>query len=56
MIFCNCIICKQPFSNLNVFTVEGAKEVNISGMCEICFDALFANDEEECDYDDEGAF
>jgi len=42
-----------------VFTVEGAKETVISGMCEICFDGLFANTiytDEEDSYDDEGAF
>lgn len=47
MTYTHCICCKQPFSSLNVFTVAGAKETTISGMCEICFDGLFANEEKE---------
>lgn len=43
----HCIQCKAPFSELNVFTREGARETNISGMCEICFDALFEDMEED---------
>lgn len=42
-----CIECKEPFKfGVNVFTNDGAKEVGISGMCERCFDALFAERED----------
>ena len=48
-----CIHCGEAFSNKNVFTREGMAEIAISGMCEVCFDELFANLEEEFDgYDD----
>jgi hypothetical protein len=47
MTYTKCEMCKQPFSALNVFSVEGAKETQISGLCEACFDSLFADDEED---------
>lgn len=37
-----CLDCKQPFSDKNVFTEGGWKEVRISGLCEKCWDDLFA--------------
>lgn len=33
-----CICCKEEISNHNVFTQAGWREVEISGMCEVCFD------------------
>lgn len=37
-----CIDCKQPFKfGKNIFTVEGHREVRISGTCEKCFDSYF---------------
>ena len=48
MKYAHCICCGYEFSKLNVFTVDGAKETQISGTCEKCFDELFA---EEDDYD-----
>lgn len=39
-----CIDCGQPFTDANVHTDEGWRETKISGMCEDCFDALFAED------------
>ena len=36
-----CISCEQPFSEKNVFTRDGAREVAISGCCEKCFDKIF---------------
>lgn len=43
-----CINCGETFSKENIFTELGALETQISGMCEICFDALedFAEDEQ----------
>jgi hypothetical protein len=42
-----CFRRKQPFTSANVFTAAGMREVAISGMCEKCFDAIFADDEDE---------
>jgi hypothetical protein len=45
-----CIQCHEPFKfGVNVFTVDGQKEVAISGLCEKCFDALFEDDDESED-------
>lgn len=39
-----CKCCGEPISHDNVFTKEGVAEVNISGLCEVCFDnSLFAD-------------
>lgn len=40
-----CNICYKPFTTDNVFTIEGAREIEISGFCEKCFDALFEDEE-----------
>lgn len=45
--YTECIQCKEPFSKENVFTQEGARETQISGMCEKCFDKLFADVDDE---------
>lgn len=40
--FKHCVECKQPFVwKVNVFTMDGAAETKISGLCEKCFDAMF---------------
>lgn len=41
-----CIDCKQPAAP-KCHTPEGRGEYRISAMCEECFDALFAEDDEE---------
>jgi hypothetical protein len=41
-----CLLCKEAFSEANVFTNEGHKETQISGICERCFDQLFTSDED----------
>lgn len=41
-----CIDCGLPFKG-RVFTEDGAREVHISGMCEVCWDTLFADTEDE---------
>jgi len=46
----HCISCKQPFSPDNVFTIEGARETTLSGMCEVCWDELF---EDFCDMEED---
>lgn len=39
-----CIECKQPNPLSRCHTYLGKKEYYISGMCEECFDKLFAED------------
>ena len=46
MRFKDCVSCRKPFSDLNVKTPLGWKETQISGMCETCFDNLFADKED----------
>jgi hypothetical protein len=36
-----CRSCKQPFSDKNVHTDAGRREIQISGICEDCFDRMF---------------
>lgn len=38
-----CRTCREPFSDKNVHTDAGRREVQISGICEDCFDAAFAD-------------
>lgn len=40
----NCRSCKEPFSDKNVHSAAGWAETRISGMCEDCFDAAFAEE------------
>ena len=44
---CTCTFCKQPFTELNIFTVEGIREIAITNTCESCFDSFF----DDCDDD-----
>lgn len=39
-----CIKCAEPFSDKNTHTAAGWKETRITGMCEDCFDKLFAKE------------
>lgn len=39
--YTKCCDCKQPFTQLNVKSLLGWRETQISGMCETCFDKLF---------------
>jgi len=39
-----CSACRKLFSNANTHTALGWKETQISGFCEDCFDALFAEE------------
>lgn len=41
----SCISCTEPFSKQNVFTEAGWREVQISRMCERCFDELFDDED-----------
>lgn len=41
-----CVICQKPFSDENVKTQAGWKEIKISGMCETCFDRVTEEDDE----------
>jgi hypothetical protein len=40
-----CIGCGHAFSEENVHSDAGWREVKLSNMCEDCFDALFADEE-----------
>jgi hypothetical protein len=43
-----CVRCKQELVvGENILTPAGAREAEISGVCETCFDTIFADDEEE---------
>jgi hypothetical protein len=44
--FEKCVSCQKPFSKENVFTDAGQRETQISGMCEVCFDAITSEDDE----------
>jgi hypothetical protein len=48
-----CVQCKKPFrfgergeDGANVFTLPGQRETGITGMCELCWDALFSDTED----------
>lgn len=41
-----CINCGEKFSSVNIFTDAGARESQISSMCEKCFDELFADEDD----------
>jgi len=41
-----CVECEQPYTHRNVFTAHGVAEIQISGLCEDCFDAAFPEDHE----------
>ena len=43
----HCYECKEPFTHKNVFTSAGWRETNISHLCERCWDAMFAEDDDE---------
>ena len=36
----NCLYCKKPFTIDNVYSIDGLNEIDISGLCELCFDEL----------------
>jgi hypothetical protein len=42
----NCISCRMP-ARPRCYSQAGLNEYAISGMCEICFDELFAEPDEE---------
>ena len=49
-----CIECKRPFKGgkkgqpgVNVYSNDGMREIKITGMCELCFDGLFDEAENE---------
>lgn len=44
-----CLSCGATFTPENVHTAAGWRETQISGMCEDCFDELFAEPETEGD-------
>jgi len=41
-----CIQCGHPFTEANVHTDAGWRESKLSHMCEDCFDAMFAEEED----------
>lgn len=42
-----CISCGEEFSEKNVFTPAGWREIYISGMCEKCFDKACSDDNDD---------
>ena len=42
-----CVICGEPFTEKNVFTEAGWREIRISGFCEVCFDRATLEVEED---------
>jgi hypothetical protein len=44
-----CICCKEVFSDKNVYSAAGWREIHITQMCELCFDeaTLIEEDEDE---------
>ena len=50
-----CVQCKQPIERRepyeqkpgSIYSYEGAREYNISGLCEYCWDKIFEEDEED---------
>ena len=45
--YIKCILCKEPFTESNVYTDLGWKETQVSGMCEKCFDECFMDNEDD---------
>lgn len=43
-----CVECGQPAAG-RCYSEAGRREFKLSGMCEVCFDAAFAEDDEEDD-------
>lgn len=41
-----CWRCREPFTEQNVFTPAGERELYISGTCEACFDEIMDSGEE----------
>lgn len=48
-----CIHCNELFSKGNVFTEDGWRETEISGMCEKCFDEVCSYEDDEPEEDEE---
>jgi hypothetical protein len=42
-----CINCKRPFTADSAYSSLGWAETQISGVCEPCFDKLFADEDED---------
>ena len=42
-----CVKCKDAFSSENVFTSAGWRETGLSGFCERCWDAMFAEEDDD---------
>lgn len=49
-----CISCHKPFvfgpkgdPDVNVYSLDGKREVRISGMCELCFDEVTKDPDDE---------
>jgi len=53
----HCIQCNELFqAEVNVFTEAGVRETQISGMCELCFDAMAEEADAEDGLNDELPF
>lgn len=43
----HCVVCKEPFSDENVFTPAGWGETKISQTCEKCWDDMWKEEDED---------
>jgi hypothetical protein len=41
----HCWHCQKPYSEETVFTEAGWRETKLSGLCEVCFDEMFQEEE-----------
>ncbi len=46
-----CVNCHKPFTKANVKTPAGWKETKISGLCEVCFNEITEEPDEDWDGD-----
>lgn len=52
----HCGDCRKPFTfgafdseGVNVYSMDGARECQITGTCESCFDSYFEGDEDDAE-------
>lgn len=56
MKYTKCKNCNKPFTDENVYSQDGWKETQISGICELCFDNITKEPEDEFSDEDCPAF
>jgi len=43
----HCVECEEPFTPSNVYSADGWKETQISGLCEDCFDTIEEDEQQQ---------